>query len=264
MSTVAQLFGAQAEAYASYRPHYPETLFSWLAQHSPATHRALDIACGNGQASLPLSRYFQQVLASDTSLKQLQAATGHPHLHFYAAHATQQPLPAASLDLLVVAQALHWFATPDFFAEATRLLKPQGLFCAWCYSLMSINPELDELIGNFYWHSLQGYWPTGRSSVDNGYRDIQLPWQKVEPPAMALHANWSLPHLLGYLRTWSAVQRLEAEQGYDPLLHLTPLLQRAWGNPQQLRSVSWPLHFVAGIKTSVITPTLSTSRRRDE
>jgi SAM-dependent methyltransferase len=249
MSTVAQLFGVRADAYASYRPHYPEALFHWLAQHSPDTHRALDVACGNGQASLPLSRHFRQVLASDTSLKQLQAATRHSHLHFYAAQATQQPLPAACLDLIVVAQALHWFATPAFFAEATRLLKPQGLFCAWCYSLMSITPELDELIGEFYWHTLQGYWPEGRSSVDNGYRDIQLPWQKVEPPAMALQAIWSLPHLIGYLRTWSALQHLEAEQGHEPWLRLTSLLQRAWGNPEQLRSVNWPLHFITGTCT---------------
>lgn len=247
MNTVVQLFGARAQAYASYRPHYPEALFNWLAANSPQTGRALDIACGNAQAGMALGRHFRQVLASDASLQQLQAAKQQPALHLYVAQAAQQPLATASLDLIVVAQALHWFATADFFAEATRLLKPQGLFCAWCYSLMSITPELDELIGEFYWHTLHGYWPEGRTSVDNGYRDIHLPWPQVTAPSLAMHATWSLPHLLGYLRTWTAVQRLEAEQGHDPLKQLTPLLSKAWGNPQDLHAVHWPLHFVAGI-----------------
>ena len=248
MSTVAELFGAQAGAYASYRPDYPASLFTWLAQHSPGRQRALDIACGNGQASLPLSGYFSLVLASDASLAQLQNAKAHNGVHYYVAPAEHQPLASASLDLIVVAQALHWFAHDSFFAEAERLLKPGGLFCAWCYSLMSINTELDSIIHDFYWHNLHGYWPAGRESVDRGYRDIQLPWAAITPPELALQAQWTLPHLLGYLHTWSALQRLAAEQGQDPLLALYPQLQHAWGDPEQARHINWPLHFVTGIK----------------
>lgn len=245
---VAELFGARADAYASYRPRYPDSLFTWLAQHSPGHDCALDIACGSGQASSPLTRHFARVLASDASFQQLQAAEPHDGVHYYAAPAERQPLADASLDLIVVAQALHWFAHAAFFTEIERLLKPNGLFCAWCYSLMSIDVELDAILHDFYWKTLHGYWPAGREQVDNGYRDIALPWPRIPTPSQALQAEWTLPHLLGYLHTWSALQRLESAQGQAPLLALGTQLQQAWGDPQRKRCINWPLHFVTAIK----------------
>lgn len=247
MSEIAQLFGARAEAYADFRPQYPESLFNWLASHSPGHLRALDIACGNGQASRPLRQHFKQVLACDASLEQLRVAEDLHGITLFAATAEAQPLAGASLDLIVVAQALHWFATPAFFAEVARLLKPGGLFCAWCYGLMRIDATLDALIDQFYRGTLAGYWPDGRASVDAGYRDIQMPFRRIEPPAFTLEAHWSFTHLTGYLRTWSAVQRWERQGGRDPVAELTPALRQAWGDLDRPRLVRWPLHLLAGI-----------------
>ncbi|WP_394238834.1 class I SAM-dependent methyltransferase [Pseudomonas anguilliseptica] len=243
---VSRLFGARADAYASFRPHYPESLFAWLAAQCPERLRALDIACGNGQASYPLLQHFKQVLACDASLEQLQAGADQTGLHLFVAEAQTQPLPSHSLDLIVVAQALHWFATPAFFSEVRRLLKPGGVFCAWCYSLMRIDNKLDALIDDLYWNTLGGYWPVGRASVDAGYSDINNPFSTLAPPASAIEANWTLEQLLGYLRTWSAVQRYEQQNGADPLLQLQPALRQAWGDAKQPRFVRWPLHFLAG------------------
>lgn len=243
---VSALFGARANAYASFRPHYPQSLFSWLAAQCCEHSRALDIACGNGQASRPLLKHFNQVLACDASLQQLQASTAQHGLQLFVADAQAQPLQSHCLDLIVVAQALHWFATPAFFAETRRLLKPDGVFCAWCYSLMRIDAELDALIDHFYWHTLDGYWPAGRTSVDAGYRDIDNPFSPLSPPASAIEISWSFEQLLGYLHTWSAVQRYTQQNAVDPLLQLEPKLRRAWGDAKQPRFVRWPLHFLAG------------------
>ena len=243
---VSRLFGARADAYASFRPHYPASLFAWLAAQCPERLRALDIACGNGQASRPLREHFKQILACDASLEQLQAGADRPGLQLFVAEAQAQPLPSQSLDLIVVAQALHWFATPEFFSEVRRLLKPGGVFCAWCYSLMRIDEELDALIDDFYWNTLGGYWPAGRASVDAGYRDINNPFAPLIPPASAIEISWTLEQLLGYLRTWSAVQQYEQRNGADPLLQLQPELRQAWGDAKQPRFVRWPLHFLAG------------------
>lgn len=246
MSDITRLFGNRANAYASFRPEYPRALFTWLAEHSPAQQRALDIACGTGQASRPLLDHFQHVLACDGSPEQLLAAKDLQGIDCFAADAEAQPLSTASLDLIIVAQALHWFATPAFFAEATRLLKPNGLFCAWCYSLLRIDTQLDNLLDDFYWNTLGGYWPAGRSSVDAGYRDIHAPFARIEVPAFAIELEWDLAQLLGYLSTWSAVQKLEQASGRDPLLDLLPKLQEAWGEAKRQRFVRWPLHFLAG------------------
>lgn len=246
MSEITRLFGARTDAYASFRPHYPDDLFTWLAAQCPERQRALDIACGNGQASRPLLGLFEQVLACDASVEQLLANPDSQGLAMFVAEAQAQPLADHSLDLIVVAQALHWFATPAFFAEVTRLLKPDGVFCAWCYSLMRIDSELDALIDNFYAQTLNGYWPQGRASVDAGYCDINHPLTPLSLPPFAIEVRWPLEQLLGYLRTWSAVQRYEQQNGMDPLLQLEPSLRHAWGDAKQPRFVRWPLHFLAG------------------
>ncbi|MES2818575.1 MAG: class I SAM-dependent methyltransferase [Pseudomonadota bacterium] len=250
MSEMARLFGAKAGAYASFRPHYPHALFAWLAAHSPGRQYALDIACGNGQASLPLREHFDQVLACDASVEQLRAAVQAPGIHCLAATAEALPLAAGRFDLIVVAQALHWFATPAFFQEAGRLLKPGGLFCAWCYGLMRIDPALDALIDRLYHDTLAAYWPPGRSSIDAGYLDLQPPFARVTVPASAIELQWSIDHLIGYLRTWSAVQRWEQAHGHDPIADLEPTLREAWGDIDIQRNVRWPLHFLAGFPTA--------------
>jgi SAM-dependent methyltransferase len=247
MSEIARLFGARAGAYANFRPQYPAALFDWLASHCAERQRALDIACGNGQASVPLRQHFAQVLACDASIEQLRAVDSPADITLFVADAEAQPLSSASLDLIVVAQALHWFATPAFFAEVTRLLKPDGLFGAWCYGLMHINDPVDELIDDFYRGTLQGYWPPGRASVDSGYREIQMPFPRLEPPAFAIEAHWSITQLTGYLRTWSAVQYWERQRGRDPVSELEPALRKAWGDIKQPRLVRWPLHLLVGI-----------------
>jgi len=246
MSDVTRLFGERASGYASFRPQYPQELFDWLATNSPRRQHALDIACGNGQASHALAQRFEQVFACDSSAQQLGEIHPGSALQLFAADARCLPLKSASLDLITVAQALHWFAEPDFFAEVRRSLRPDGLFCAWCYGLMQINPAVDELARQLHGDLLKEYWPAGRASVDNGYRDIFTDFPRINVPDFAIQLHWSFEHLLGYLRTWSAAQRWEAEHQQDPLNLFLPRLTQAWGNTGQQHLVRWPLHFVAG------------------
>ena len=241
-----QLFSSRSDDYARYRPTYPEALFAWLASQCAATDSALDLAAGNGQASLPLTRHFRQVLACDASAEQLAAGDGWAHVQRFVAEAEHLPLRNGLLDLIVVAQALHWFATPAFFAQARQALKPNGLFCAWCYSLLEVSPDVDAIINHLYHETLAGYWPAGRASVDAGYRDIRPPFACIDTPPFALEAQWNLGELLGYLRTWSAVKQWQRQHGRDPIELHEPQILSAWGPPDQRRPVRWPLHFLTG------------------
>jgi len=63
-------FSKQAEVYAKARPTYPDELFEYLAGLAPAKKLCWDCATGNGQAALPLSRYFNKVAATDGSQQQ--------------------------------------------------------------------------------------------------------------------------------------------------------------------------------------------------
>ena len=244
--SVSALFSIRSEDYAQFRPTYPDGLFEWLADHCSATHCALDIAAGTGQASRPLLARFDQVVASDASPDQLAGSTDWTVEHRVAALAEKLPLRNGIANLMVVAQALHWFATPAFFSEAKRVLATDGLFCAWCYSLLRITPEIDALIDRLHGNVLGGYWPSGRASVDLGYQDIQVPFQTIRLPEFAIEVQWDLQQLMGYFHTWSAVKRWQQTHGRDPLGQLVPELSELWGDAEHQRTVRWPLHFIAG------------------
>ena len=40
-------------------------------------------------------------------------------------------MPDASVDLVLVAQAAHWFDLPAFYAEVARVLRPGGVLAVW-------------------------------------------------------------------------------------------------------------------------------------
>lgn len=244
--SVSALFSIRSEDYAQFRPTYPDALFEWVTDHCSATRCALDIAAGTGQASRPLSERFEQVVACDASPDQLWGNADWTTLQRVAAFAEKLPLRDGIADLIVVAQALHWFATPAFFGEAKRVLAPDGLFCAWCYSLLRIEPEIDTLIDRLHGDVLSGYWPAGRASVDIGYHDIIPPFQTIKLPRFAIEAQWDLHQLVGYFHTWSAVKRWQRTHDRDPLDQLVPELSELWGDPGHQRQVRWPLHFIAG------------------
>lgn len=52
--------------------------------------------------------------------------------------------------------------------------------------------------------------------------------------------------LLGYLGTWSSVQRCRKALGRHPLKLLLPELANAWGDPGAKRRIRWPLVLRAG------------------
>lgn len=246
MGDSVRLFSIHSNDYAQFRPTYPDSLFSWLAKQCRQARVALDVAAGNGQATVPLLGHYDNVLACDASHLQLASGTDWRSVHRFTARAEHLPLRNGLADLMVVAQALHWFATPAFFAEAKRILAPDGLFCAWCYSLLRIEPAMDVVIARLHGETLRGYWPQGRASVDAGYRDILAPFETIAVPDFAIEADWNLPQLVGYLRTWSAVRQWQQVYGEDPVTRLELELAQLWGDPQQQRRIRWPLHFLAG------------------
>jgi len=147
-------------------------------------------------------------------------------------------LPAESVGLVTVAQALHWFDIEKFFGEARRVLMPTGVLAFWCYGLCSVAAELDDLLAGIY-SFVDEYWPPERDIVDNKYRDIVAPFPLVDCPSFSMEAVWTVEQMLAYLRTWSATQACMRASGKDPITDIEGPLRRLWG--RQTRAVSWPL-----------------------
>ena len=234
-------FSRQATDYAKFRPQYPRALFQFIAALAPNDQRALDCATGSGQAAHALAEFFQKVFALDASADQIASARPNDRVEFRVAPAESTGLPAHSCAALTVAQALHWFDRDAFYAEARRVLQPGGILAVWAYNELRIAPDVDALVRHFHDNIVGRYWPAERKIVGRGYRDLPFPFAEMETPEFAIEVRWSGPHLLGYLRTWSATQRYLAAKGHDPVDLVALDLARAWGNTNEERLAVWPL-----------------------
>jgi hypothetical protein len=242
-------FSAASGDYARYRPDYPDRLFAYLADRAPGRRRAWDCATGNGQAAKALARHFGEVIATDASQQQIASARPHRRVVYRVAAAEDSGLPAESVELITVAQALHWFDRPRFWPEAKRVLVARGVIAAWCYDLLSIGPAVDAVVGRLYRDIVGPYWPPERALTEQRYRTIEFPFAEATPPPFRMEKRWSLPDLVGYLRTWSAARRYEQARGEDPVGLVLADLGRVWGPPERVRSVRWDLALRVGRKT---------------
>jgi SAM-dependent methyltransferase len=235
-------FSGCSGRYAAFRPRCPRALFCWLADLAPARRRAWDCACGSGQASLDLVEYFDQVVATDLSDAQLQQAAPHPRIDYRVATAEASGLPDASIDLVTVAQALHWFDTERFYAEARRVLQPAGLLAVWSYGVCHVDlADADRLLQKFYREVVGPYWPPERRHVESGYRSLPFPQSDIAAPHFDMSLPWTLDQLLGYVGSWSATAACICAGNADPLPALGAALAACWGGAEQRRPIRWPL-----------------------
>ena len=134
--TLASAFAGQGADYDRLRPGYPDAvldaMLAPLAGSAP-TLRAIDLGAGTGKLSGALAERGLEVTAVDTSEAMLEVARARGgtitagSLATRLARAEETGLPAASAELVTVAQAWHWFDAEEASAEVARLLAPGGV-----------------------------------------------------------------------------------------------------------------------------------------
>jgi SAM-dependent methyltransferase len=240
-------FSGHADLYREARPTYPPALFDWLAAQAPRRELAWDCGCGNGQATGELAARFARVFASDPSANQVAQAKPIANVTFAVEPAERCSLADGSIDLVTIAQALHWFDHVRFFSEARRVLAPRGVIAAWGYSDCQIGVAAIDAVKDRLYVDLTGpYWPPERALVEAGFRTIAFPFDEIATPAFAMVASWTVDQLLAYFRSWSATQRYLKANGHDPVALVEADLRAAWGDPAQRRDVRWRFHLRAG------------------
>ncbi len=240
-------FSPRAQEYSRFRPGYPRELFQYLADRAPARRRVWDCATGSGQAAVALAEHFEAVVATDASARQISHATPHPRVRYAKASAEASGIEPASVDLITVAQALHWFDFDAFYREVRRVARPRALFAAWGYGLLRTeNPKINHAVASFYSETIAAYWPPERKHLDSGYDSIPCPFITVVPPLHSMTAHWTLRQLIGYIDTWSAVARYRRAQEQDPLPALADRIGKLWGKAEGSVEIRWPLYFKLG------------------
>ena len=230
-------FSGVSSAYAHYRPRYPRELYVFLQSLTRRHDLAWDCATGTGQAAVPLAEFFRHVIATDASAEQIARAQPHPRIQYVVSPAERTDLASESVDLITVAQALHWFDLETFFAEADRVLTAEGVLACWTYALFEVdNPAVQEAVDVFYADVVGPYWPAERRMVEDGYRSTPFPFDEIPAPEFEIRSTLSVEELEGFLRTWSATQRYIRDRGNDPVAGLE--LGR---NATAAFDVRWPI-----------------------
>jgi ubiquinone/menaquinone biosynthesis C-methylase UbiE len=242
-------FSVNSDRYSKYRPSYPAVLFKFLSTITHAHNLAWDCATGSGQAAHGLVKYFKKVIATDASKGQIENAICHEKISYKVAPAHKTTIQTESIDLIAVAQALHWFEFDRFYTEAERVLKKNGIIAVWTYKLLTISPEIDLIIKYFYFNIVNEFWPPERKLVENGYKNIPFPFYKLQSPSFPMTEKWTIRQLIGYIGTWSAVKRYRDNKGTDPLESIEKELTKLWNNSSGVMEVYWPLTIMIGKKT---------------
>jgi len=118
-------FGSVATDYDRYRPPPPSQALDWLIP--PGAEVILDLAAGTGVVTRELIGRAARVVAvePDERMRAVLAARC-PEAEVLAGRGEDIPLPAASVDAVVVSAAWHWLDPGRAVPEITRVLRPGG------------------------------------------------------------------------------------------------------------------------------------------
>ena len=125
----SQGYHSGARDYVAGRPGYPPGAIEWLRDVLGAApgRKIVEIGAGTGKFIPTLQEVGGTIIAVEpiTEMRE-QLVQSFPDVTALAGSADAIPLPDASVDAVVCAQAFHWFATIEAVAEMRRVLVPAG------------------------------------------------------------------------------------------------------------------------------------------
>jgi SAM-dependent methyltransferase len=170
--SASERFSNRVESYRRFRPHYPAAIVDVLRQACglEASWPVADIAAGTGLLAEVFLKNGNPVTAVEPNepMRAVCASLSeqYPHLRCVGGTAEVTGLPAQSVGLVTVGQALHWFDRPRARAEFARILRPGG----WCLVAYNNRPVSGDSFQRAYERILQQY-GTDYAAVASRYLD---------------------------------------------------------------------------------------------
>lgn len=238
-------FSQVAKNYARFRPKAPEALYQYLVSLIVERKTAWDVGTGSGQAAEELAKYFEKVIATDASQDQIQNAVPHAKIRYEVSKAESSGFPENSVDLINVAQAIHWFDLEKLYNEVRRVGKKGSVLVAWSYGLALLEPKLDAFIRNYYENVTGPYWPPERKAIDEKYLTLPFPFREVKAPEFSMVEDRTFEQYVGYIATWSGTQRA-IKAGVVDFEKFSSEFKNLWGEPSLKKKISWPIGMRVG------------------
>lgn len=242
----ANWFESGGQQYAQYRPQYPESLGNLLASLTTSHHKALDIGCGTGQLTTLLAHYFDNVIGIDPSESQIHNAESRSNIIYDVANAKKLPPYLTNINLITVAQAAHWLDLPKFYQEVEKISAPNALLALISYGVLQPDTQLKTRFDQFYHKEIGPFWPNERKMVEDGYQSIHFPFPEIPVEDLQIKLEWNFSAFIGYISTWSAVRKAQDVGETALLLKFHQEILELWGDPNQLRVMTWPIKMRIG------------------
>lgn len=154
-------FGHAAREFDRYRPDYPPELFEHILSAIPKDRRdrAMDLGAGTGKSTRPLLAHFREVIAVEPDAgmaAKLKQEIPHVTVLTTTVEACEQP--ELSVNLITIANALHWMDFTKVFAYAWKWLRAGGILAVYDRPL----PKATEAIDRIVLAELRGPWKPHR------------------------------------------------------------------------------------------------------
>jgi SAM-dependent methyltransferase len=163
-------FGDRAQAYAAYRPSYPDEAIDAVLEGlgDPSTLEIADVGAGTGISSRLFADRGAHVIAIEPNAEMRQASNDHPRVDWEAGTADRTGLADQSVDVVVACQAFHWFATPFAMSEMRRIARRRAAMLQY---------ERDE-----------------RDPFTKAYGDVIRTYARDDTETMRMHALATFAH----------------------------------------------------------------------
>jgi len=129
-----ELFTGKAKQYANARPDYPKEAIDYICKLVSNSAIFADIGAGTGKFTKNIAERGYQIYAvepnKDMMLQLKTTLHNYPQTKIIEAPAEATTLSAKSIDIVVCAQAMHWFDLAKFAEECRRITKPDSIIMA--------------------------------------------------------------------------------------------------------------------------------------
>ena len=240
------LFSKQSDLYARYRPTYPSELYEYILSFVKEKNIAWDCATGNGQAAIVLADHFKKVVATDISAAQIEKATPKGNIEWLVCQAESTPFAESTFDLVTVAQAYHWIKWKEFRNEVRRVCKNNAVIAVWLYyNHTTGDMGIDNVVRDFYENVTRPYWDYERKYVEELYATVEFDYELLPVKNFEITLNWQGEDLLGYISSWSAIQKYVKVNGHSPIPIIEKVIKKLWPEDEK-KQVTFPIYLKLG------------------
>lgn len=216
-------FSDRVSDYIKYRPHYPEEVVPYLEGEwhiSPGSHVA-DVGSGTGISGKLFLEKGYTVTGIEPNEAMREASVtylqGYYRFHTVSASAEATTLPDNSIDVIMAAQAFHWFDTGAVKREFKRILKPGGLIVLmWNERLTASDFErkYDDLITR---HAID-YVQIDHRNMDREHIERFFAPNQCRLKTFPNFQDFDFEGLKGRLMSSSYIPK-EGAPGYEAMIH---------------------------------------------